>query len=401
MAVLSIENLSKEELAGKRVLLRVDFNLPMKEGKIQNDQRLRAALPTIRALLDAGSKVIIMSHLGRPKGKVNEAMRLKPVGDHLAETLHEPVLSLNDTIGDKVAEAINKASERVILLENTRFYPEEEANDPGFAQALASLGDIYVNDAFGTAHRAHASTAGVAQYIPAYAGLLMKQELQALGGLLNQPAHPFAAIIGGAKVSSKLAVLENLLGQVDCLVIGGAMAYSFLAAQGKDVGKSLVEPDLYPTALDLLKRAAQQNTQVILPVDTVLATSVDATEASVTLELNGTLAEYEGLTGVDIGPRSIAAIREALTGVKTVLWNGPMGVFENPAFAQGTEAVARLLAAHSDAGAMTVVGGGDSVAAVEKLNLGERFSHVSTGGGASLEFLEGRELPGVAVLKHA
>jgi phosphoglycerate kinase len=374
----------------------------MKQGQIQNDQRMRAALPTLRALLEAGSKVILMSHLGRPKGQPNEALRLKPVGDHLAQLLHESVLSLPDCVGPAVEKALANATERVILLENTRFYPQEEANNSDFARQLAALGDLYVNDAFGTAHRAHASTAGVAAYLPAYAGLLMQQELQALGGLLNQPPRPFAAIIGGAKVSSKLAVLENLLGQVDTLIIGGAMAYSFLAAQGKAVGKSLVEPELYPTALDLLKRAAEKGVQVVLPIDTVLATGVEASAASVTLELGMDLpAEYAELAGVDIGPRSIAAIREALLGVKTVLWNGPMGVFENPPFAAGTEAITRLLASLHDSGALTVVGGGDSVAAVEKLDLGERFSHVSTGGGASLEFLEGRELPGVAVLKHS
>ncbi|MEZ0369812.1 MAG: phosphoglycerate kinase [Candidatus Sericytochromatia bacterium] len=400
MAVLGIDNLPPDALKGKRVLVRVDFNVPLKDGKIQNDQRIRAALPTIRSLLNQDAKVILMSHLGRPKAQVKDELRLKPIGDHLATVLHAPVLSLDECVGEKVKQAIAQAEENVILLENTRFHGEEEANDPAFARQLAELGDVYVNDAFGTAHRAHASTAGIAAFLPAYAGLLMKKEIQALSGLLESPERPFAAIIGGAKVSTKLAVLENLLGKVDWLVIGGAMAYSFLAAQGKDVARSLVEPELYDTARDLMQRASAAGTRILLPVDTVMATSVDASEAAATVELNGTASEYAQLTGVDIGPQSISAIREALSDVKTVLWNGPLGVFENPAFAQGTEALARMLAAKTDAGATTVVGGGDSVAAVEKLNLQERFSHVSTGGGASLEFLEGLELPGVAVLKH-
>ena len=401
MAVVGIDDLPAGELKGKRVLVRVDFNVPLKEGKIQNDQRIRAALPTLRCLLEQDAKVILMSHLGRPKAQVKEELRLKPIGDHLATLLNQPVLSLQECVGEQVKQAIEQAPEKVIMLENTRFHAEEEANDSDFARQLAELGDVYVNDAFGTAHRAHASTAGVAAYLPAYAGLLMKAEINALGGLLKSPEHPFAAIIGGAKVSSKLAVLENLLGKVDWLVIGGAMAYSFLAAQGKNVAKSLVEPELYDTARDLLARAQTSGTRVLLPVDTVMATSPDASEIAATVELDGTDESHANLTGVDIGPQTIAAIREALIDVKTVLWNGPMGVFENPPFATGTEAVARLLAARTDAGATTVVGGGDSVAAVEKLHLQEHFSHVSTGGGASLEFLEGRELPGVAVLRHS
>ncbi|PKL78899.1 MAG: phosphoglycerate kinase [Candidatus Melainabacteria bacterium HGW-Melainabacteria-1] len=400
MAVLSIQDLAPAELSGKRVLVRVDFNVPLKQGKIQNDQRIRAALPTLRVLRENGATVILMSHLGRPKGGPTDALRLKPIGEHLAELIGEPVLILDDCVGEAVSKAVAEAEQKVILLENTRFYSQEEANDPDFARQLAALGDLYVNDAFGTAHRAHASTAGIAAHLPAYAGLLMQGELEALGGLIDQPAHPFAAIIGGAKVSTKLAVLENLLGKVDWLVIGGAMAYTFLAAQGKDVARSLVEPDLYDTARELLARAEAAGTKVLLPVDTVMATSTDAAEASAVVELNGTMPAYGELTGVDIGPQTIAAIREALADVCTVLWNGPMGVFENPAFAAGTEAVARLLAARTDAGATSVVGGGDSVAAVEKLHLANCFSHVSTGGGASLEFLEGKELPGVAVLKH-
>lgn len=400
MAIFAIDQIPAPELASKRVLVRVDFNVPMKDGQIQNDQRIRAALPTIEYLLKQGAQVILMSHLGRPKGQVKESLRLKPIGAHLAELLKRPVLSLPDCVGADTEAAVARANEKVILLENTRFYGEEEANDAGFSRQLAALGDLYVNDAFGTAHRAHASTAGIAAFLPAYAGLLMKREIEALSGLLEAPQKPFAAVIGGAKVSTKLAVLQNLLGKVDLLVIGGAMAYTFLAAQGKDVARSLVEPELYDTARELLRDAEAAGTRVLLPIDTVMAESPDSRAAVATVTLNGTLEEHAQLSGVDIGPASIAALEAALADVQTVLWNGPMGVFENPPFAHGTEAVARLLAARTQAGAFTVVGGGDSVAAVEKLGLQQQFSHVSTGGGASLEFLEGLELPGVAVLKH-
>ncbi|MGV3523545.1 MAG: phosphoglycerate kinase [Candidatus Sericytochromatia bacterium] len=400
MAIFAIDQIPAAELAGKRVLVRVDFNVPMKDGQIQNDQRIRAALPTLEYLLKQGAQVILMSHLGRPKGQVKESLRLKPIGAHLAELLKRAVLSLPDCVGADTAAAVARANEKVILLENTRFYPEEEANDVNFSRQLAALGDLYVNDAFGTAHRAHASTAGIAAFLPAYAGLLMKREIEALSGLLEAPQKPFAAVIGGAKVSTKLAVLQNLLGKVDLLVIGGAMAYTFLAAQGKDVARSLVEPELYETAQELLRAAEAAGTRVLLPVDTVMAEGPDSRAAVATVTLNGTLSEHAQLSGVDIGPASIAALEAALADVQTALWNGPMGVFENPPFAHGTEAVARLLAARTRAGAFTVVGGGDSVAAVEKLSLQQQFSHVSTGGGASLEFLEGLELPGVAVLKH-
>jgi len=395
----SVSQLSAEKVKGQRALVRVDFNVPIKDGKVSNDQRIRAALPTLKHLLSLGTRVILMSHLGRPKGQAQEAFRLKPVGDYLAGLLGVEVLSLNDCIGSEVEEAIAASSAPVVMLENTRFYKQETENDPAFSQQLARLGDFYVNDAFGTAHRAHASTVGVATLLPAYAGLLMEKELSALGGLIEDPVHPFVAIIGGAKVSSKLAVLENLLPQVEALIIGGAMAFTFLAAQGVNVGKSLTEPDLFPTALDLLSKAEKMGKQIILPRDTVMATGVDATAAEATVDLHAPDRDITELIGVDIGPLSVERIQTVLSDAKTILWNGPMGVFENPPFAKGTEAVAQMVAKITRQGAQSVVGGGDSVAAVEKLGLGDQFTHVSTGGGASLEFLEGQELPGVAVLK--
>lgn len=395
----SVSQLSAEAVKGQRALVRVDFNVPIKDGQVSNDQRIRAALPTLKHLLGLGTRVILMSHLGRPKGQAQDAFRLKPVGDYLASLLGVEVLSLNDCIGSAVEEAIAASSAPVVMLENTRFYKAETENAPEFSQQLARLGDFYVNDAFGTAHRAHASTVGVATLLPAYAGLLMEKELSALGGLLDAPIHPFVAIIGGAKVSSKLAVLENLLPQVEALIIGGAMAFTFLAAQGVPVGKSLTEPDLYPTALDLLGKAEKMGKQIILPRDTVMATGVDASAASATVDLLAPDRDISELSGVDIGPLSVERIQAVLADAKTVLWNGPMGVFENPPFATGTEAVAQMVAKITRGGAQSVVGGGDSVAAVEKLGLGDQFTHVSTGGGASLEFLEGQELPGVAVLK--
>ncbi|MGE3727447.1 MAG: phosphoglycerate kinase [Candidatus Sericytochromatia bacterium] len=395
----SVSQLDAEAVKGQRALVRVDFNVPIKAGQVDNDQRIRAALPTLKYLLSLGTRVILMSHLGRPKGQVQDAFRLKPVGDYLAGLLGVEVLSLHDCIGSEVEEAIAASNAPVVMLENTRFYKQETDNDPEFSQQLARLGDFYVNDAFGTAHRAHASTVGVATLLPAYAGLLMEKELSALGGLLDHPTHPFVAIIGGAKVSSKLAVLENLLPQVEALIIGGAMAFTFLAAQGVQVGKSLTEPDLFPTALELLNKAEKMGKHIILPRDTVMATGVEATSASATVDLQDPQMDISELSGVDIGPLSIESIQAVLSKAKTVLWNGPMGVFENPPFAAGTEAVAQMVAQITRQGAQSVVGGGDSVAAVEKLGLGEQFTHVSTGGGASLEFLEGQELPGVAVLK--
>jgi phosphoglycerate kinase len=394
----TLADLSPEACQGKRALVRVDFNVPLKEGRVSNDQRIRAALPTLHALRDRGARVILMTHLGRPKGQPQDAFRTRPVGEYLSGLLGVEVLCLSDCIGTEVEAAIAHSSAPVVMLENTRFYAQETANDPEFSAQLARLGDFYVNDAFGAAHRAHASTAGVAAHLPAFAGLLMEKELAALGGLLEAPQHPFVAIIGGAKVSSKLAVLKNLLPQVDALVIGGAMAYTFLAAQGLETGKSLIEPELCDTARELLAQAAELGKQILLPEDTVLAAGVEAPAAAATVDLHAPGQDISALAGVDIGPRSQQAIAAVLAEARTILWNGPMGVFENPAFAAGTEAVARFVAEATARGAVSVVGGGDSVAAIEKLGLADRFTHVSTGGGASLEFLEGQELPGVAVL---
>jgi len=398
MNVKCIDSLGTQELAGKRVLVRVDFNVPLESGEIQSDQRMRAALPTLTYLLEHQAQIILMSHLGRPKGQFVDDLRLKPVGKHLEELLEQKVCVLSETVGDQVKATLKSEDARVFLLENTRFYPGETENDPAFAKALAELGDIYVNDAFGAAHRAHASTAGIADYLPSYAGLLMQREITALSKLLKSPDHPFVAVIGGAKVSSKLGVLENLLPAVDFLVIGGAMAFTFLAAQGQNIGQSLVEPELYETALSLLAAAKKSKTEIILPQDTVMAKSKDDDQIRSVVKLEIGDADINELSGVDIGPESIAMLRQKLAGVKTILWNGPMGVFENPCFAAGTEAVAEILAEATDQGAYSVVGGGDSVAAVEKLHFSKRFSHVSTGGGASLEFLEGKTLPGIAVL---
>lgn len=404
--VLSIQDIPKAQLHQKRVLVRVDFNVPMHDGQVQSDQRIRAALPTIRFLQEQQATIILMSHLGRPKGQVNEDLRLAPVGEYLSQLLETPVVSLSETVGEQVQARIAKAQPgegTIFLLENTRFHSEETQNDAGFAQQLAALGDVYVNDAFGAAHRAHASTEGVAQFLPAYAGLLLKREIEALSQLTHEPKHPFVAVIGGAKVSSKLGVLEQLLPKVDVLIIGGAMAYTFLAAQDIPVMDSLVEPELYETARQLLASAERHQTRIVLPEDTVLATAVDAEGAKVTVLLSEvTENQTEALaklTGVDIGPLSMRVIRDGLQDSQTILWNGPMGVFENPAFCHGTEAVAGMIAERTAAGALTVVGGGDSVAAVEKLGLADNFSHVSTGGGASLEFLEGKVLPGIAALR--
>ncbi len=381
------------EWAGKRALVRVDFNVPLDGARITDDTRIRAALPTIAALRKAGAPVALMSHLGRPKGKPDPRYSLAPVAARLGELLGFAVPLLPDCVGGEAeAAARGLAPGGVLLLQNLRFHPEEEANDPDFARGLAALGDVYVNDAFGAAHRAHASTVGVTRFLPAVAGLLMERELEALGRALEAPERPFVAIIGGAKVSDKIGVIENLLGRTDALIVGGGMANTFLLAQGKPIGKSLAEPDKIDTARHLLARATERNVPLALPVDVVVAPEMAESAPHRVVEVDE-VPEDQAI--FDIGPRTVANYRELLAGAKTIVWNGPMGVFEVAPFAGGTRAIARAVA---DSGAFTIVGGGDSVAAIEEAGLADRISHVSTGGGASLEFLEGRELPGVAAL---
>ena len=379
------------DVKGKRVLVRVDFNVPLSEGAVADDTRIRAALPTIQHLLDGDAILILCSHLGRPKGQVEDALRMDPVARRLSELLDRPVHKLDDCIGPEVEAAVQAARPGdLILLENTRFHPEEKQNDPAFAAQLASLADLYVNDAFGSAHRAHASTEGVAQHLPAYAGFLMEKELEFLGSALASPRRPYVAILGGAKISDKIGVIENLLGQVDALLIGGGMANTFLQADGYDVADSLVEEGSIDTARGLLERAGDK---LVLPVDVTVADRFDAGAFSQVVTVSAVPPRWRIL---DIGPRTLELFQERLASAKTVVWNGPMGVFEFPKFALGTEAVARMLAALPDA--TTIIGGGDSAAAVERTGLAGEMSHISTGGGASLEFLEGKTLPGVAAL---
>ena len=386
------------QVAGKRVLVRVDFNVPLDaELHITDDTRIKAAIPTIQYLLDQGAAVILMSHLGRPKGQVVDSMRLTPVAKRLSELLGRPVQMAADCVGPEV-EALAKALQpgQVLLLENLRFHKEEEKNDLDFARQLASLGEIYVNDAFGTAHRAHASTEGVTHYLPGVAGFLMEKEINFLGSALENPRRPFAAIIGGAKVSDKIAVLERLINMVDVLMIGGGMANTFLKAQGYEIGDSLFEEGKVDIARDLLTKAHQRDLKLLLPTDVVIADrfAADATSKVVAID-----QVSRGWRIMDIGPETITAFSRALQGAQTIVWNGSLGVAEMPAFARGTVALIEILAERTKDGATTIIGGGDSAAVVDQVGAADQMTHVSTGGGASLELLEGRVLPGVAALQ--
>jgi len=379
------------DVQGKRVLVRADLNVPLDEhGRVTDDTRIVAASPTIRYLLDRGARVILCSHLGRPKGEVKEDLRLDPVAERLSALLGKPVRKLDDCVGAEVQSAVRDMQPGdVVLLENLRFHPEERANDAGFSKELASLADLYVNDAFGTAHRAHASTVGVTEYLPSVAGLLMEKEIEFLGKALESPPHPFVAVLGGAKISGKILVIESLLGKVDALLIGGGMANTFFKAQGHEIGNSLVEDDSLATARSLMERSGGK---LILPVDVTVA---DAFSADANYKVVAVDEVEEGDLILDIGPATVERFREVLAAARIVVWNGPMGVFEFTPFAKGTMAVAEMLAGLD---AVTIIGGGDSVAAIEQAGLADRMTHISTGGGASLKFLEGAVLPGVAAL---
>jgi phosphoglycerate kinase len=378
------------DLRGKRVLMRVDFNVPMQDGAVADDKRIRASLPTIEYILERNASLVLMSHLGRPKGGPDPEFSLKAAAGALSKLLDKPVKMAPDCIGPEVeAKAKSLKPGEVLMLENVRFHKEEEQNDPGFARKLAALGEIYVNDAFGSAHRAHASTEGVAHLLPAVSGFLMEKELEYLGRATENPERPYVAILGGAKVSDKIAVIENLLRRCDRLIIGGGMANTFLAARGYDMADSLVETDVVSKAKAILAKSAGK---LLLPVDAVVGDRFDADAQSKVVDVSQVPAGWRIL---DIGPRSFELFREALKGAKLVVWNGPMGVFEFPKFAQGTFAIAQVLA---DSGATTVIGGGDSASAVKRAGVAQKMTHVSTGGGASLEFLEGKTLPGVAAL---
>ncbi len=400
MAKKTIESLGAADVQGKKVFIRADFNVPVDEQRnITDDTRIRAALPTIQALTAKGAKVILASHFGRPKG-VDDKLRLNPVAARLSELLGKPVVKANDCIGEEVAsKAATLNNGDVMLLENVRFYAEETSNDPAFAEKLAAVADLYVNDAFGTAHRAHASTEGVTKYLsPSVAGLLVEKELQFLQEAIENPQRPLAAIVGGSKVSSKIGVIETLLDKVDKLFIGGGMVFTFYKARGLNVGSSLVEEDKLELARSLEAKAKEKGVDLLLPTDVVIA---DKFSADANTQIVSADAIPDGWMGLDIGPDSIKTFQAALADCKSVIWNGPMGVFEIDKFAKGTEAIAHTLAELTPKGCTTIIGGGDSVAAVEKVGVASQMSHISTGGGASLELLEGKVLPGIAALDEA
>lgn len=399
MSKKTVASLTEADVSGKKVLVRADFNVPLDDsGKISDDTRIKAALPTIKDLVGKGGKVILCSHMGRPKGEVKEELRLTPVAKRLSELLGQDVTKCNDCVGDDVAATVNGMNNgQVILLENLRFHSEETENDPEFAKALAANADLYVNEAFGTAHRAHASTEGVTKYLsPSVAGYLIEKELDYLQDAVDNPKRPLAAIIGGSKVSSKIGVIETLLDKCDKLLIGGGMIFTFYKARGLSVGKSLVEEDKLELAKSLEAKAKEQGVELLLPTDVVIADDFAPDANAKTVSINDI---PDGWMGLDIGPDSIKVFQDALADCNAVIWNGPMGVFEFDKFAAGTEAIAHTLAGKSDA--ITIIGGGDSVAAVEKVGVAEKMSHISTGGGASLELLEGKTLPGIVALDDA
>lgn len=401
MSKKTVADLSESDLAGKRVLVRADLNVPLDDsGNITDDTRIRAALPTVQELISKKAKVVLCSHLGRPKGQVKDSLRLTPVANRLSELLGQTVIKCDDCIGDAVKAQIDGMENgQVALLENLRFHTGEEKNDPEFTQQLAALADVYVNDAFGTAHRAHASTEGVTHYLkPSVAGYLIEKELQYLQSAIENPQKPLAAIIGGSKVSSKIGVIEKLLEKVDKLLLGGGMIFTFYKARGLSVGKSLVEEDKLELAKSLEAKAKERGVELLLPSDVVVADNFAADAEARTVSVD---AIPDGWMGLDIGPESVKMFQDALSDCKTVIWNGPMGVFEFDKFAAGTEAIAHSLADLTKKDATTIIGGGDSVAAVEKVGVAEQMSHISTGGGASLELLEGKELPGITALDEA
>jgi len=393
MAGLGKKTVEDINVSGKKCIVRCDFNVPMSDGVITDDKRIREALKTVKYLKENGAKIILCSHMGRPKGEFNMKYSLAPVAERISELMGCEVVMAKDVIGeDAQAKAAALGEGEILLLENLRFHKEEEKNAPEFAKALADFAEIYVNDAFGTAHRAHASTAGIADYLPAVCGYLIQKEIDVMGKALNDPARPFVAILGGAKVSDKIGVIENLIDKVDSLVIGGGMAYTFFKAKGWTVGNSICEDDKVELAKELMAKAEAKGVKMLLPVDTVVGKEFKEDTEYMTVDSCAIPEEWQGL---DIGPKSVELFSDAIKNAETVVWNGPMGVFEFEAFAVGTKAVAKAVA---ESGAISIIGGGDSAAAVEQLGFAEKMTHISTGGGASLEFLEGLELPGIAAL---